>query len=92
MKILSLNCQGLGRPKAVHDLRSLFELHQPMLVLLSETRFFTHRMDGLLRSLGYARGLGVASYGRGGSIALLWKENVGVKLQTLDKLHIDVVM
>lgn len=92
MKILSLNCQGLGRPEAVRDLRSLIELHCPMLVFLSETRFFSDSVESLRCSLGFPNGLGVGTYGRGGGLALLWKDELDVHLQTLDKLHIDVVI
>lgn len=63
-----------------------------MVVFLSETCFFSDRVDGLLRSLGFANGLGVGSHGRGGGLAMLWREEVHVKLQSLDKLHIDVVV
>ena len=90
MKILCLNCRGLGQPEAVRDLRSLCELHRPVLVFLSETRFFSDRVDGLLRSLGFTSGLGVGTRGSGGGFAMLWKEELVVKLQSLDKLHIDV--
>lgn len=39
MKLLCLNCRGLGWAKAVRELRSLCELHRPWVVFLSETRF-----------------------------------------------------
>ena len=54
------------------------------MVFLSETRFFSDRVDVLLRSLGFAHGLGVGTNGRGGGLALLWKDEVCVKLQSLD--------
>lgn len=63
-----------------------------MLVFLSETRFFSDRVDGLLRTLGFHHGLGVGTHGTGGGIALLWKDDVDVRLQSLDKLHIDVAV
>jgi len=63
-----------------------------VVVFLSETRFFLDRVDVLLRSLGFAHGLGVGTNGRGGGLALLWKDEVCVKLQSLDKLHIDVAV
>jgi hypothetical protein len=63
-----------------------------VVVFLSETRFFSDRVDGLLRSLGFPHGLGVGTNGRGGGLALLWKGEVCVKLQSLDKLHIDVAV
>lgn len=65
MKILCMNCQGLGRPEAVQELRSLIELHRPSLVFLSETHLFFDRVDGLKGSLGFANGLGVGSFRRG---------------------------
>jgi hypothetical protein len=39
-----------------------------------------------------AHGIGVGSFGRGGGLALLWTHDIGARLQTLDKLHIDVVV
>jgi hypothetical protein len=45
MKIFSLNYRDLGQPEAVRDLRSLCELHGPLVVFLSETRFYSDRVD-----------------------------------------------
>lgn len=49
-------------------------------------------MDGLKISLGFPNSLGVGSFGRGGGLALLWSRDVDVRLQSYDKLHIDVVI
>lgn len=49
-------------------------------------------MQGLRGSLGFPNGLGVGSYGRGGGLALLWSDEICVKLQSYDKLHIDVMV
>lgn len=92
MKILCMNCRGLGQPEAVQELRSLCELHRPTLVFLSETRFFSNSVEGLLRKLGLANGLGVGSFRRGGGLALLCSRELKIKLQSCDKLHIDVVV
>ena len=92
MKILCLNCRGLGRLEAVQELRSLIELHRPWLVFLSETRLFFDNVDGLKRSLGMSHGLGVGCYGRGGGLALLWTSEILVQFQSYDKLHIDVLI
>jgi hypothetical protein len=61
-------------------------------VFISETRVFGDSVDGLRRELGLANGLGVDSYGRGGGLALLWTNEVYLKLQSYDKLHIDVAV
>lgn len=92
MKLLSMNCRGLGRSEAVQEVRSLTQLHRPVVVFLSETRLFSNNVEGLKRSLGYRNGLGVGSFGRGGGLALLWSHEIQVRLLSYDKLHIDVVV
>lgn len=92
MKTLCLNCRGLGQPEAVQELCSLIELHRPCVVFLSETRLFDDRVDGLVRMLGLAGGYGVGSHGRGGGLALLWNQEVDVKLESYNKSHIDVTV
>lgn len=42
--------------------------------------------------MGFPHGVGVGAFGHGGGLALLWKEDVCVKLQSYDKLHIDVMV
>jgi hypothetical protein len=37
-------------------------------------------------------GVSIRSYGRGCGLALLWKDEVGIILQNMDKIHIDVVV
>jgi hypothetical protein len=39
-----------------------------------------------------AGGYGVGSFGRGGGLALLWSNEVEVKLESYNKLHIDVTV
>jgi len=79
MKIMSLNCQGLGRPEAVQEVQSLIQLHRPLVAFLSETRVFSNNVENLRRSLGFPNGIGVGSFGRGGGLALLWMHDVCVK-------------
>jgi hypothetical protein len=52
---------------------------------------FDDRVDELLKSLSMTHGVGVRSIGRGG-LALLWNDDINVKLQSYDRLHIDVVI
>lgn len=89
---MCMNCRGLGRSEAVQEVRSLVKLHSPMVVFLSETRFFHDRVDGLQRSLGFPNGWGVGSRGRGGGLALLWTNDVCVQLKSYDKLHMDAMV
>ena len=60
MKILCLNYRGLGWPEAVRELRSLCELHRSWLVFLSETRYFSNNVDGLVRTLNMSGDMALA--------------------------------
>ena len=79
MKIMCLNYRGLGRPEAVQEVRSLIQLHHPLVVFLSETRVFSNNMENLRRSLGFLNGIGVGSFRWGRGLALLWMHDVCVK-------------
>jgi hypothetical protein len=92
MKLLCLNCRGVGQPEAVQEIRILCKLHRPAVVFLSETRLFDDNVDRLRSSIGFPNGVGVGSFGRGGGLALLWNGEVDLKLQSYDKMHIDVAV
>lgn len=92
MKLLSLNCRGLGQSEAVREVRSLVQLHCPEVVFLSETRRYSNDVQSLRSNLGFANGVGVGTLGRGGGLALLWTNEVCVKLQSYDRNHIDVIV
>ena len=59
-------------------------------MFLSETHLYDNRDDGLQQKLGFANGFRVGSFGRGGGLVLLWTQDCEVKVQSYDKLHIDV--
>ena len=59
-------------------------------MFLSETHLYDNRDDGLQQKLGFANGFRVGSFGRGGGLVLLWTQDFEVKVQSYDKLHIDV--
>lgn len=63
-----------------------------MIVFLSETRRFDNNVDGPVHYFGLQNGIGVGSFGRGGGLALLWSHEVKIKVQSCDKLHIDVAV
>lgn len=85
MKILCLNCRGLGRPEAGQELRSLVKLHRPWVVFLSETRFYHDRVDKLQRQLCLDARFGMGSHVRGGGLTLLWSRHVDVKIKSYDR-------
>ncbi|KAL4652850.1 hypothetical protein ACB092_01G261100, partial [Castanea dentata] len=92
MKILSLNCSGLGIPKAVQELRCLIHEEDPKLLFLSETKLDRDGFRRLKRKLDFQQGFDVPRVGLGGGLALLWRDNVEIDVQTSSPHHIDALI
>jgi hypothetical protein len=90
MSILCLNCRGCGRPEAVRDIRNIVDLHNPMVLFLSETKMGANRSQDLRWSLGFPNAFGVSSVGLSGGLLMLWKNEVLMDLKTYSKYHIDM--
>lgn len=74
MNCISWNCQGLGAPRAIRDLKTLIRSHQPKLLFLMETRLPHRQLSFLKHQLGFTRGVMVERTGLGGGLILLWHE------------------
>ncbi|XP_059663436.1 uncharacterized protein LOC132309101 [Cornus florida] len=74
MKVLVWNCQGLGNPLTVSQLRRLVSLHSPPLIFFSETKNTRDRVDHLCVLLGSYEVFKVPSVGRSGGLALLFSK------------------
>lgn len=83
MNILSWNCRGLGRDSTVGELRWLVKQYLPSLLCLSETKMRDDTVKGFMWSLGYNACLAVSSQGRSGGLALFWRSDISVSLQSL---------
>ena len=95
MNTLSWNCQGFGNPRTVNALKKLVQAEAPSLVFLMETKLplkSMKRMSNIKHSLGLTQGLVVPSEGKSGGIALLWKPETNVHIQSFSRWHIDVVI
>jgi hypothetical protein len=90
MSILCLNCRGCGRPEAVRDIRNIVDLHNPMVLFLSENKMSANRSQDLRWSLGFPNAFGVSSVGLSGGLLMLWKNEVLMDLKTYSKYHIDM--
>ncbi|KAL0386045.1 UNVERIFIED_CONTAM: hypothetical protein Sradi_2998800 [Sesamum radiatum] len=88
MKILAWNCQGLGAPWTVRKLCELVRLHDPGLVLLSETKSNGRRGEMVKERLNYY-GVGVRSKGNSRGLLLLWRKDVDVWIQSYSDHHIN---
>ncbi|KAL3819736.1 hypothetical protein ACJIZ3_005641 [Penstemon smallii] len=89
MNCLSWNCQGLGGPWTVRTLEDHIRAKNPQIIFLMETRLSERKIDFLKNKLGLY-GVAVSSIGLSGGLALLWRKDINVVLQSKSKNHIDV--
>ena len=92
MKLLCLNCRGLGNPQTVRELHDLVKHEAPKVVFFTKTRLELRNLDALRIKLGMHGSIGVERSGMGGGLALLWKEVVQVSFLCSSTAHIDVTI
>ena len=90
MSLLCLNCWGLGKPRAVTDLRRIFGGCRPSLVFLSETKLAAAEMRDFVVQFEGFTGVYVDCRGRSGGLAMMWKKNLAVNLLFCAANHVDV--
>ena len=92
MSILSLNCHGLGDKSVVGELSKLIKVQRPRIVFLMETKLRKKGIEGVRDELKIDNVVCEDRIGIGGGLALLWDSKWDVKLKTLSKSHIDVIV
>ncbi|GKB67089.1 reverse transcriptase [Tanacetum coccineum] len=85
MLILSWNCQGVGRPLTISNLRELCKSHLPYVVFLMETKNKRCHLKFIRRSLCFEGYFYVDPIGRSGGLALWWKYNLSFDVVNGDK-------
>jgi len=71
MSVLGFNCQGLGKPQAVKDLRGILRRLSPKLVFLSEIKKSRREIEEVKVELGDFYEVYMDARGRAGGLALL---------------------
>lgn len=92
MNLLSANCRGCGSPEAVQELHSIVDTTGPTVVFLMETKLGKKKAQRLKGVLGFSNSLAVGSEGRSDGLALYWRREVKVKVESVSKSHIDVIL
>ena len=64
----------------------------PNFIFLMETKLVVTKMDGIKEGLNRSQGLVVLSKGWSGGLALLWKKELKVSVQTFSDNHIDAIV
>ena len=78
MKLISLNCQGLGRIEALNYLLGLVRKYNPHCIFLSETKGGNYKFKSINRILGFNNIEIVESNGAARCLIFLWKEEVNI--------------
>lgn len=90
MKIISWNCQGLGNPLTIQELRALIALERPSLVFLMETKNKATMVESISKKLQFQHLFLENPTGIAGGLALMWHEEVTLKVKDSSKQFIDV--
>ena len=92
MIIISWNCRGLGNQRAVNALTYLVEEKAPKVLFLMETKQTVDEMRRFQNDLHFDSMLAVSCLGRRGGLAMLWKAEVDLHIQTYTQNHIDALI
>ena len=92
MNLLSWNYRGLGNQHAVDVLSHLVREKDPKVVFLMETKRTVEEMRWIQADLPYRCTLAIPSIKRRGGLALMWKEEVDLHIQTFSPNHVDALI
>lgn len=92
MMVLSWNCQGLGNPRSVGTLRNLVRQWDLDVIFLTETKKKIVGMKKVKLKLGFINCFYVQRQGEGGGLAMFWRKEVNLKIQSYSRHHIDAVV
>ena len=92
MKTLAWNCRGLGNRCAVQELVDIVQAQDPMIVFLFETWSSKEHMKWVRDRILFYGCFTVPSNDRGGGLALLWKKEVDMWVDSFSNYHIDSIV
>ena len=89
MSCLSWNYQGLGNPQTEDELIALVSNKDPKIVFLMETKLEKILMERIGRKMQSNNIFVVPHVNMAGGLALLWREEINLDIQTYSDQHID---
>ena len=92
MRILCLNCRGLGGPATVCELRDLTRLYSPTFLCVVETQLHKKSVENLSHTLGFDFGFAISSSGRSGGLALFWNKEIKIEVLPYSHYHLDTIV
>ncbi|KAK6123029.1 hypothetical protein DH2020_043225 [Rehmannia glutinosa] len=88
---MRLESQGLGHPWAVRAFGEILQEQKPDMVFLMETKLKNSQVNRLKERFNFF-GISIAATGKSGGLALLWKKDIRVDIQTYSRNHIDPII
>ena len=89
MSCLSWNCRKLGNPQIEDEVVALVTTKDPKLVFLMETKIDKPTLERVGRRIHFTNLFFVPHVNTGGSLALYWKSDFDVDVQSFSNRHID---
>ena len=89
MSCLSWNCRGLGNPQTEDELVAKVSNKDPKMVFLMETKSEKSTIERIGRKTQLTNTFVVPRVNNGGSLALLWKTDFQVDVQSYYERHVD---
>ena len=89
MSCLSRNCWGLGNPQTEDELIAFVINKDPKIVFLMETKLEKILMERIGRKIQFNNIFVVPHVNMAGGLALLWREEINLDIQTYSDRHID---
>ena len=90
--MLCWNCWGFGNRQTVHELGILVWEQDPTIVFLAETWLDEARLIGIHDSLQFGYYHGVSKITHGGGLALFWKKDFNLHIESSSINHIDALI
>ena len=92
MSLLCWNCRGLGNRQTIQELGDIIRAQDLSVVFLAETWLDEARLGPIRDSLQLGHHHGVSKITHGGGLALFWKKDFNVSVESSSLNHIDVVI
>jgi len=89
---LSWNCRGFGNPQTEDELVALVSSKDLKLVFLMETKVEKPTMERMGGKMSFNNIFMVPRLNRMGGLALLWRDDLSVDVQTYFDCHIDAIV
>ena len=92
MSALAWNCRGLGTCRAIRELVDIVQVQGPKIVFLSETWSDKEYMEKVHYDLEFDGLFTVPNNGQGEGLAMLWKSEIIVWVDSFSNYHIDAIV